>query len=156
MAHSLNYFRNWKNKSIWKFPKIFKHLRKTIVSRANAKFNILRQLDLTMFGEGVNLVSRHDKMVQDTDVHQGQRLHQRPCQQQVRLAGRGGAGRVVMGQHDRGGISRQGFTHHFPGIDAGMGLSTLSAKKVFLREQRTFCNSRSGSGPETDRKRYTE
>jgi len=87
-----------------------------------------------------------DKVVKNPYIHQCQSLYQRPGQQYIRFAGGGRSRWVIVGQHDGGSVARQRFPHHFARINAGMGLSTLNAKKVFLREQASFCNSRSGSG----------
>ena len=100
-------------------------------------------------------MSGHHKMVEDADIDQRQRLHQRARQQQVGFAGLRRAGRMVMGQHDAGGIARQRFLHHLARIDAGMGLSTLSAKRVFPREQGSFGNSCSGKRISESRDGYT-
>ncbi len=81
-----------------------------------------------MLGKRVNLVAGHDKMVEDADIHQRHGLHQRPRQQQVRFAGIGRAGWVVVGQHDAGGVASQRRLDHLARVDAGMPLRTLSAK----------------------------
>jgi hypothetical protein len=52
---------------------------------------------------------------------------------------------MVMHQHEPGSVVSQGFAHHLARIDAGMGLITLSAKEVFLREEASFCNSLPGN-----------
>ena len=73
-----------------------------------------------MLGEGVHLVSGDDEMVEYTDIHQGEGLHQRARQQQVRFAGLRRAGRVVVRQHDAGGVARQRLLDHFTRINAGV------------------------------------
>ena len=79
-----------------------------------------RRSDLPMLGEGVDLVSGDDKMVEYADVDQCQSLHQRACQQQVRFAGFWTAGWMVVGQHDAGGVARQCLLDHFARIHAGV------------------------------------
>ena len=83
---------------------------------------------LAVLGKRVDLVAGHHKMVEDADIDQGQRLHQRPCQQQVRFARLRRAGRVVVREHDAGGIARQRFFDHLARVDTGVPLRTLSAK----------------------------
>ena len=73
-----------------------------------------------MLGEGVNLMSGDDEMVENTDIHQGQRLHQRARQQQIRLARLRRSRWMVVRQHDAGGVARQRLLDHFTRINAGV------------------------------------
>lgn len=58
-----------------------------------------------MLGKRVNLLSGHDEMVEDADIDQCQRLQQGAREQQIRFAGLGRAGWVVVRQHDAGRIA---------------------------------------------------
>lgn len=75
-----------------------------------------------MFGKRVHLCSGHHKMVEYAHIDQGQRPHQGMRQAEVGFAGCAFAGRVVMGQHDPGGIPAQRRLDDFARIHAGMGI----------------------------------
>ena len=85
-------------------------------------------LDLPMFRERMHLPSGHDEMVEYAHVHQRQGLHQRARQQQIRFAGLGRAGRVVVRQHDAGRVVQQRLLDHFARVHAGAGVRTLTSK----------------------------
>ena len=83
---------------------------------------------MPVFGERMHLAPGHDKVIEDAYIDQRQRLHQRARQQQVRFAGLGAAGGVVVGQHDAGRVVQQRLLDHFARIDAGVGVRTLTSK----------------------------
>jgi len=59
-------------------------------------------------------------MVENPDVDQGQRLFEALREQFIGTARFRDSRRVIMGEHDCGGIARQGRLHHFARIDAGL------------------------------------
>lgn len=77
-------------------------------------------LDLSMFRKRMHLSPGHDEMVEDAHVDQRQRLRQRAREQQIRFAGLGRAGRVVVGEHDAGRVVQQCLLDHFARIHAGV------------------------------------
>ena len=56
-------------------------------------------------------------MVQDSDVHQRQRVLEAPGNELIGLARLGDAARVRVGKDDRGGVPLQGFLDDFPRVD---------------------------------------
>jgi hypothetical protein len=87
-----------------------------------------KRLELAVFREGMHFLPSDYEMVEDTHLYQRQGLCQHARQQQVRLTGFGHARRVVVRQHDAGGVVQQGLLDHFTRVDTGMGVRTLTSK----------------------------
>ena len=80
----------------------------------------LHVLDKSPFGKTDRARSGHDEMVENPHVDQGQRLFEVLRQQFIGTARFRYSGRMVMGEHDCGGITPQGVLHHFARVDAGL------------------------------------
>jgi hypothetical protein len=77
-------------------------------------------LDQSPFRKRHRARSGHDEMVENPHVDQGQRLFEVLRQQFIGAARFRYSGRMVMREHDCGGITRQGVLHHFARVDAGL------------------------------------
>ena len=84
-------------------------------------FETKNELQKTALGERHHAAAGDDEVVEDTGVHEGQRLAQRLRQQLVGPAGLGVTRRVVVGQDHRRGVAHQGTLDDLARIDAGLG-----------------------------------
>lgn len=74
----------------------------------------------------MHAVAGHHEVIQDAHVDQRQRLHQRAGQGEIRFAGVGHAGRMVVGQQHAGRVVGQRFAHNLARVDAGVRQSSTT------------------------------